>query len=700
MTAILASLLPNGKQTFYDSNGVPLVGGSVYFYIPSTSTPKNTWQDSGELVLNSTPVILDSLGSAVIYGSGVYRQLVKDSLGNTIWDQLTTGSPTSGTYLNVITQFGAIGDGVADDTVAIQAGLDYLNATGGCLYFPTGLYRITSALSETFTYSTDRSVTRPSIKGDGSGNSQILWDGGNTPTVFMMTLQRTDSSDGKGLHAHSVIEGIGFAPINSGKNQYVMGLKLLKWAYVHVRDVWVSFLNHGLQLDQVISSEFDSIIATNNNYGIWSVGAPTSTSSAVYNNNANTFISCEIGANLQGGMYYVDGSFIMVGGAVEGNGHSGSAGSGFGISIANLSTSGSVAMKLDGVYFEANGTTGDPGANASTADILILHEDPLNNLTYSINDCLFNRLVANYAPYSVLINRTVPTAFVLNTVGNNFQDYGGYSPSANRPYVSIVYNSGLGVAITGITAANPAVVTSAAHGFVVGNVVNITGVVGMTQVNARNFLISVATTNTYTLSGVNSSGYTAYSSGGVASVVSGITVNDAGNFYNQPTELPAYTLPVGKAYYQGLNYRPGALVYPSGAQSIPNTTVTAITWSTAAYNFYGIWEGVNNPTFLTVPANVGYVRITGNIEFAPTSTDSSPFLVSINKNGVTTFEGRPKVTLQAGVTSEIYAFNVCTPILAVAVGDYFEMVVSQTTGGSLNTGATFYDQWFSMELIG
>lgn len=84
-----ASLLPNGEQTFLDDNGDPLAGGSVYFYIPTTSTPKNTWQDSGQVTLNTNPVVLDSAGRAIIYGSGSYRQVVKDSLGNTIWDQLT-----------------------------------------------------------------------------------------------------------------------------------------------------------------------------------------------------------------------------------------------------------------------------------------------------------------------------------------------------------------------------------------------------------------------------------------------------------------------------------------------------------------------------------------------------------------------------------------------------------------------------------
>jgi len=73
--------------------------------------------------------------------------------------------------------------------------------------------------------------------------------------------------------------------------------------------------------------------------------------------------------------------------------------------------------------------------------------------------------------------------------------------------------------ITGITAANPAVVTSSSHGYSNGDHVWISGVVGMTELNSRRFTVANKTTNTFELSGVNSSGYTAYSSGGVANKV-------------------------------------------------------------------------------------------------------------------------------------------------------------------------------------
>lgn len=71
----------------------------MYFYIPNTLTPKNTWQDSGLTILNTNPVNLDAAGRAVIWGSGSYRQIVKDAVGNTIWDQVTSDSSQAATDL-------------------------------------------------------------------------------------------------------------------------------------------------------------------------------------------------------------------------------------------------------------------------------------------------------------------------------------------------------------------------------------------------------------------------------------------------------------------------------------------------------------------------------------------------------------------------------------------------------------------------
>ncbi len=87
---VTAPLVPLGKAQWSDANGFPLVGGQVLFAIPGTTTPKNTWQDAAQTILNQNPITLDDRGEAVIFGTpGAYRQIVTDQEGNLVYDVLT-----------------------------------------------------------------------------------------------------------------------------------------------------------------------------------------------------------------------------------------------------------------------------------------------------------------------------------------------------------------------------------------------------------------------------------------------------------------------------------------------------------------------------------------------------------------------------------------------------------------------------------
>lgn len=81
----MATLLPEGKQSFNNSAGVPLVGGKVYTYIAGTSTPLATYQDAAGTVPNANPIILDARGEATIFWSGTYKVTLKDASDVTIW---------------------------------------------------------------------------------------------------------------------------------------------------------------------------------------------------------------------------------------------------------------------------------------------------------------------------------------------------------------------------------------------------------------------------------------------------------------------------------------------------------------------------------------------------------------------------------------------------------------------------------------
>ncbi len=102
-----------------------------------------------------------------------------------------------------------------------------------------------------------------------------------------------------------------------------------------------------------------------------------------------------------------------------------------------------------------------------------------------------------------------------------FSEQQGYAIILNGGYIRFATAGGQVVlatqSITGITKANPAVVTySGADTYANGDRVFIIGVVGMTEVNNREFTVANVSggANTFELSGVNSTGYTTYSSAG------------------------------------------------------------------------------------------------------------------------------------------------------------------------------------------
>ena len=199
------ALSPSPKLQFFDSTGNPLTGGKVYTYAAGTTTPLATYTDASGLTFNTNPIILDVRGEASIWLSDLsYKFVLTNASDTVIWtvDNITgiealkaslanttdvgkgdaligfRQSNASGALVNAVGRtvhqklqetisvkdFGAVGDGVTDDTAAIQSAV---NAAGGkALYFPGGTYivgEIITVLSNSSLYG-DPGVTTLKLK--------------------------------------------------------------------------------------------------------------------------------------------------------------------------------------------------------------------------------------------------------------------------------------------------------------------------------------------------------------------------------------------------------------------------------------------------------------------------------------------------------------------------------------------------------
>lgn len=158
----MTTLTPPPKMQFFAADGTPLVGGKVYTYAAGTTTPQATYTSYSGGTPNTNPVILDSRGEANIWlGPNSYKFVLKTSTDVEIWtvDNIS-GSATQEDLTNLINDlaassgsnmigfiqsganavartlqdknrdivsikdFGAVCDGVTDDTTKIQAALD------------------------------------------------------------------------------------------------------------------------------------------------------------------------------------------------------------------------------------------------------------------------------------------------------------------------------------------------------------------------------------------------------------------------------------------------------------------------------------------------------------------------------------------------------------------------------------------------
>ena len=138
---------------------------------------------------------------------------------------------------------------------------------------------------------------------------------------------------------------------------------------------------------------------------------------------------------------------------------------------------------------------------------------------------------------------------------------------------------------------------------------------------------------------------------------------------------------------------PSARVYNSANISIPNDTVTVLTFNSELLDTDNIHDTATNPSRLTCKT-AGLYAIYGNAQFAAHATGARTVLIRLNGTS----------TSIAAATAGSAGRNQSLPVSTqypLEVGDYIELAVWQNSGGSLAVNyVDAYTPVFGMTRIG
>lgn len=146
--------------------------------------------------------------------------------------------------------------------------------------------------------------------------------------------------------------------------------------------------------------------------------------------------------------------------------------------------------------------------------------------------------------------------------------------------------------------------------------------------------------------------------------------------------------------------RRGALVYITSNQDITGGTDETIDFTAEDYDTDSIHDNSTNNSRLTVPTGITKVRLTAQVTGLSTVADGD-ILIRLSETTVHFYAGALKKYMPLTSTSNASSHNLISPILNVTGGDYFEIVVTETSTGTVNIigSAQGYSTWFAMEII-
>lgn len=423
-----------------------------------------------------------------------------------------------GSALVTIRQFGAKGDGVTNDTSAIQAGLNWAIGVNRQLFAPAGTYRITSGLVMDYTnvfYASSQYAKKAHFVGEGAVCTNIQADAGSYAAFSFVgnTLNNT---------AYFTLRGIRFT--GTGRAAGSVGVVFNRAAFVRVEDVIAESFAIGLQATDLEQVSFYDCIFRFNTSGIQGgTGSMTGPNSwSLYN--------VTVANNTKAGVTIQNANALnWNGGSIQYNGFIGGDATNFGMQLIECGT-GYGTIGLSNFIFEGNGGLGDLVSGQGT-----------NPCDFDIRNVSFLRTIGFYS------------ATVLGAANNG-------SGAIRLTLNSSAVLTGLPkVAIWGVggtTEANNAIpwsftIVDSTHIDLVGstftNAYTSGGWVSVVGFGTNNIVIGGAATNcTYALSGCTfeyAAGYTPSASRPTIAIsnINAMIADNGTNYFQSATEKLTYT---------------------------------------------------------------------------------------------------------------------------------------------------------------
>lgn len=131
----------------------------------------------------------------------------------------------------------------------------------------------------------------------------------------------------------------------------------------------------------------------------------------------------------------------------------------------------------------------------------------------------------------------------------------------------------------------------------------------------------------------------------------------------------------------GVGVEGSALVNKTGTQSITTSVVTPLAWDTEDHDDSDWHDNSVNNTRITVPIGVTKIELSAGVRWDTNSSGAR--IVQLHKNGAS-FPGSARIDDVGNVSAGNMTKNIKSGVLDVVPGDYFEIVVTQTSGGNLD----------------